>query len=84
MNDLAAPGRLILMACGENQLSLESSGWENGQFTYYFVNKGIQDGLANKDSNSVVTFEEAFDYAKAQCQRQTPVASDNFLTDMVP
>jgi hypothetical protein len=83
MTDLVAPGRLVLMACGENQLSLESSAWQNGQFTYYFVTKGIIAGQADKDNNGV-TFEEAFDYAKANCQRQTPIASDNFEYDMLP
>ncbi len=75
MTDLAGDGRLILMACGENQLSIESSLWQNGQFTFYFV---------GAMTNSQVTFEAAYDYAKANCQRQTPTASDGFLDDMVP
>ena len=82
MTDLAGAGRLVLMACGENQLSLESSSWENGQFTYYFVDQGMLKGLADKNGDSRVTFEEAFDYAKAHCSRQTPVASDGFTNDM--
>ncbi len=84
MTDLAGPGRLICMACGENQLSLESSVWENGQFTYYFVDQGMKQGLADTNDDAYVTFEEAFDFAKANCQRQTPVASDGFTNDMVP
>jgi uncharacterized caspase-like protein len=84
MTDLAGAGRLILMACGENQLSLESSTWQNGQFTHYFVTHGIAEGLANTGTDNVVTFEEAFDYAKANCKNQTPLASDNFPTDMLP
>jgi hypothetical protein len=84
MTDLSGAGRLVLMACGENQLSLESSSWQNGQFTYYFVDQGINLGLADKDGLNGVTFEEAFDYAKANCIRQTPVASDGFTDDMLP
>ncbi len=85
MIDLAGPGRLLCMACGENQLSLESSTWQNGQFTYYFVDLGMKQGFADKNGDASVTFEEAFDYAKANCQRQTPVASDGFTPwDMLP
>lgn len=83
MKDLAGEGNLVLMACGENQLSLESSAWQNGQFTYYF-NWGITTQNADSNSDQKVTFEEAFDYAKARCQRQTPTASDGFTNDMLP
>ena len=69
------------MACGENQLSLESSAWQNGQFTYY-VDQGIINRKANSNGDAYVTFEEAFDYAKANCQRQSPVANDQFTNDM--
>jgi hypothetical protein len=82
MTDLAGAGRLVLMACTETQLSLESSTWENGQFTYYFVDQGMVNGFADKNSDSIVTFEEAFDYAKANCKSQSPVASDGFASDM--
>ena len=82
MTDLAGTGRLVLMACGENQMSLESSTWQNGQFTYYFVDQGMVGHLADKDGKNGVTFEEAFDYAKAMCKSQTPVASDGFTSDM--
>lgn len=84
MTDLAGPGRLICMACGENQLSMESSAWQNGQFTYYFVDQGMQDALADKNGDGHVTFEEAFDFAKANCLRQKPTASDGFADDMPP
>ena len=40
--------------------------------------------MADKDQMNGVTFEEAFDYAKANCQKQTPVASDGFYNDMLP
>jgi hypothetical protein len=84
MIDLAGPNRLICMACGENQLSLESSAWQNGQFSYYFVDLGMKQRLANSNGDAYVTFEEAFDYAKANCQRQSPVANDGFTNDMAP
>ncbi len=86
MNDLAGPNRLICMACGENQLSLESDAWSNGQFTYYFVDQAMTNNRALADTNKDldVTFEEAFDYARANCRWQTPVASDSFADDMLP
>ena len=86
MTDLKGDGRLVLMACSETQLSLESSAWQNGQFTYYFVDQGLSSPSLFADSNhdQKVTFEEAFDYAKANCQRQTPTASDGFTNDMLP
>ena len=84
MTDLAAPNRLICMACGESQLSLESNTWENGQFSYYFADEGLLQGLADKNGDALVTFEEAFDYAKANCIRQTPTAVDSFVNDMAP
>jgi len=85
MTELAGPNRLICMACGESQLSLESQAWQNGQFTYYFVDQGMLQKKADTNGmDGVVTFEEAFDYARANCLKQTPVASDGFQYDMLP
>ena len=87
MTDLAGEGRLICMACRENQISVETSpweNWENGQFTYYFVEEGMSTDKADVNNDGMVTFEEAFDYAKANCLRQTPTANDNFTYDMLP
>jgi len=84
MMDLASAGRLILMACGERQLSTESSVWGNGQFTYYFVDQGMLHAKADSNGDRQITFEEAFDYAKANCRSQTPVAFDAFQGDMLP
>ena len=87
MTDLEGEGRLICMASKENQLSLEGSRHEtreNGQFTYYFVVEGMSEGNADVNDDDQVTFEEAFDYAKANCQRQQPTAIDNFTDDMLP
>lgn len=84
MTDLATSGRLICMACRENQVSYEISEFENGQFAYYFVDQGMLAGKADANNDELVTCEEAFDYAKANCQWQTPTASDNFPDDMLP
>lgn len=84
MTDLAGDGRLILMASKENQLSIESSSLQNGQFTYYFADQGMLRRQADANHDALVTFEEAFDYASAYCQRQVPTASDGFINDMLP
>jgi len=88
MTDLQAPGRIINMACSESGLSYEDDAWGNGQFTYYFVDQGMLSGLADKYDNlpgwADVTVEEAFDYARANCQMQKPTISDSFVNDLLP
>ncbi|MEM3550467.1 MAG: caspase family protein [Candidatus Bathyarchaeia archaeon] len=88
MTDLKVEGRVVVMACSENGLSYEFESVQNGQFTYYFVEEGINLGKADVyDSlpgQGDVTVEEAFDYAKANCIYQTPVISDSFENDLLP
>lgn len=92
MTDLKENGRVIAMASTENGLSYESDSWGggHGQFTYYFVDEGMIQGLAdiydhNQDGAikqaSDVTVEEAYDYAKAMCVYQTPTIIDSFKDD---
>jgi hypothetical protein len=87
MTDLQAPGRIINMACSESGLSYEDGSWGNGQFTYYFVDQGMLASKADTYDNVVgtadVTVEEAFDYAKANCQWQKPTISDSFSNDLL-
>jgi len=92
MTDLQAQGRIINMACSESGLSYEDSSWGNGQFTYYFVDQGMLGGKADRydhDKDGIVSektdvvVEEAFDYAKANCQSQKPVISDSFSNDLL-
>jgi hypothetical protein len=91
--DLDERGRVIAMACGENGYAYESEDWENGEFTYYFVEKGMRDGLANihdydedeaLNEPESVTVEEAFDYAKANCVSDKPTVADEFDDDLLP
>jgi len=91
MTDLAAEGRIINMASEENTLSYELTGLAQGEFTYYFVEEGMQQGKAdiydhNKDgtANPDVVVEEAFDYAKANCRYDKPTISDKFVNDLLP
>jgi hypothetical protein len=87
MTDLAAPGRIINMATTETGTAYEFDSLQNGQFTYYFVDAGMLQGLADKyDSISGVpdvTVEEAFDYAKLNCSLQTPTIKDSFENDLL-
>ena len=88
MTDLQASGRVINMACSESGVSYEGDVWGNGQFTYYFVDRGMTAGNADRYDNIAgvpdVTVEEAFDYANANCQMQKPVISDSFSNDLLP
>ncbi len=92
MTDLAANGRVINMASAETGTAYEYASMQNGQFTYYFVEMGMLNGLADKydhDEDGIfregsdVVVEEAFDYAKQRCFRQTPVISDLFANDLL-
>jgi hypothetical protein len=87
MTDLKADGRVINMACSESGLSYEDGSWQNGQFTYYFVDQGMLAGEADTYDNIAgiadVTIEEAFDYAKADCRMQKPTISDSFSNDLL-
>jgi hypothetical protein len=92
MTDLQAPGRVINMACSESGLSYEDDSWQNGQFTYFFVDQGMLGGKADKYDHdgdlklreaTDVVVEEAFDYAKANCRWQTPAVSDSFTDDLL-
>jgi hypothetical protein len=58
--------------------------WQKGQFTNYFVDREMTGKLADANSDNIVTLEEAFDYAKANCQIQSLVASDGFTNYMLP
>ncbi|MEM2928406.1 MAG: caspase family protein [Nitrososphaerota archaeon] len=92
MTDLKANGRIVVMASTENGLSYEGEEWQNGVFTYYFVDKGMYQGLANThdyseiEVNEPATIEEAFDYARANVPSvvsQIPTISDLFENDLL-
>ena len=86
MTDLKGADRIINMACSESGVSYEDDSWQNGQFTYFFVDQGMLASKADKYDNIAgvdVTIEEAFDYAKANCRWQTPTISDSFSKDLL-
>lgn len=85
MKDLKGDGRIVTMACSENGLSYEGDAWQNGQFTWYFADQGMLGRLADTfPPDGMITVEEAFDYANANCVSQKPAISDSFENDMLP
>jgi hypothetical protein len=92
MTDLKAQGRVINMATTESGTAYEGLWGNNGQFTYFFVDQGMLAGQADRydhDQDTIlpeatdVVVEEAFDYAKANCQMQKPTISDSFDDDLL-
>jgi PKD repeat protein len=88
MTDLQAPGRIINMACSERGVAQEGDSWQNGQFTYFFIDEGMlkseADTYDNVAGDADVTIEEAFDYANDNCRWQRPAISDSFSNDLLP
>lgn len=91
--DLEETGRVINMATNESGYAYESNLWENGEFSYYFVDMGMLQGKADiydHDNDGTiperydVTIEEAFDYAKANCSYDKPTIGDYFEDDLLP
>jgi hypothetical protein len=60
MDDASAPNRYFMTACERNEESIETSGLQNGVFTYYFLQSFTQATDSNGDG--VISMEEQFDY----------------------
>ena len=84
---------IIAAAATESSLAIESDALQNGEFSYYFVDRGILLGEANvhdyagdghTGDSDEVTVEEAFDYAKANCRSDRPTIGDGFEDDLLP
>lgn len=84
--DLSESGRVIAMATTERGLAWEGDVWENGEFSYYFVDRGIIYGEAHVPEHNYndVTVEEAFDFAKENCSYDRPTIGDEFENDLLP
>jgi hypothetical protein len=89
MTDLKAKGRIVAMATTETTYAWEWKALQNGEFTYYFVDRGMLANMADKYDNDRnpgthdVTVEEAFDFAKANCAMDAPTISDSFTNDLL-
>lgn len=84
MSVLNAPGRVVNMGCSSRGVCYEGEQWNGGQFTYYFVVNGMGLKYADTSADAIVSDEEAFDYAKANCIWQTPTIADGVQYDYVP
>ena len=62
---------VVLTACDDDELSWESSGLENGVFTYYLV-EGITGLAADTNSNNWVAAEECYDYTNPKANAFNP------------
>jgi len=78
----ASSGRIVTMACRENELAGESGSVENGFYTYLVVDEGMLQGLADADGDGTVTVEEAFEYCSSNMRSyspsQRPVMNDQY------
>jgi hypothetical protein len=59
--DVNKPGRVVLTASSDTQLSWEFGLLQNGAFTYYLV-AGLQSSSADTSGNGMVSAEEAYSY----------------------
>jgi len=87
MKDLSEDGRIINMASwefGRFGEAVELEELAHGEFTYYFVKEGMEEGKADTTpQDGVVSDEEAFDWAKENCRYDFPTIVDRFPYDLV-
>ena len=62
-------GRIVIASCGRFEYAYGSPDYENGFFTYHYV-EGLKGG-ADSNSNGRVSAEEAFNYAKPRTIEDT-------------
>ena len=67
LGDLSGEDRLVMTACGVNEVSLESSEEEHGLFTKYVI-EGLS-GAADTDGDGVVGVAELYDYVHREVAR---------------
>lgn len=62
-------GKIILTASGANEVSAENDELQHGIFTYFLI-KGLQ-GLADTDSDGLITVDEVYTYVSKQVPQAT-------------
>ena len=60
LRDIQRSGYVVLTACAESELSVESGALQNGVFTYYVV-EGLS-GSADSSGDGVISAEEVYNY----------------------
>lgn len=82
--DIQGSGRIILMASGESESSIESSALGQGVFTYYFA-EALRSPSADTSGNGWVSVEEAFAYLQPKVQAYVaPDVQNPQISDGVP
>jgi len=75
------------MATTENSVGWELDSFQNGEFTYNLIDRGMLAGQAETyeeiSGETTITVEEAWDYAEVNCQLDKPTISDNFEDDLL-
>ena len=62
-------GRVILTACGANEVSAESDNFQHGIFTYFLL-EGLR-GKADIDSDGIITVDELYRYVSKKVPQAT-------------
>jgi uncharacterized caspase-like protein len=80
VQDIRESGRVILMASGENESSLETTSLGHGVFSYFML-EALRSESADQNHNGWISAEEAFAYLRPKVQTfangdQNPVMLD--------
>lgn len=89
-DDLIAPGRVIASACQADEYAWDYLQLRNTLWGYYFVDKGLLQGLADLNGDNA-SIEEAHGYAyegvtikRATEDDSHPQISDQYVGDLIP
>ncbi|MEA5462981.1 caspase, EACC1-associated type [Leptothoe sp. PORK10 BA2] len=78
-DQLGAEGRVVLTSTSEVDYSYEEKGAELSIYTRYLV-EGITSGIADEDSDGVITVEELHRYAERKVKAISPAMSPKIIT----
>ena len=69
--DIRLPDTIVMSACNSEEKAKERKGLKHGVFTYYLLE--ALEGKADYGDNSMLSVQEAFQYAAERVEGQTPV-----------
>lgn len=59
---------IVISATRADEVGYDVIPWENTIFGEYFIDRGISQGLADANTDGVVSVQEAYNYAKENCE----------------
>ncbi len=68
LESLASEGRLVITACGPNEVSMESDDHGRGLFSYYLT-EGLK-GAADSNEDGIVSIDELYTYVYENVKRE--------------